>query len=258
MRGTMSPMRHRQPRLMAPGVPSARRTSRPSPENALSRIEAASVEQLLGPLTDLERLNAPKELFVSGDRNLLRQTPKVSIVGSRKASEEGVRRASKLARILVEHGVVVSGLAAGIDTAAHRGVIDSRGRTIAVIGTPLDQVYPRQNAGLQSEIATNHLLVSQFASGTRVQRHNFPMRNRTMALLVDASVIVEAGDTSGSLSQGWEALRLGRALFIMKSVLERTELEWPSKMLGYGAQILDDPDALLEVLPTGDLAAVSF
>ena len=79
-----------------------------------------------------------------------------------------------------------------------------------------------------------------------------------MALLADASVIVEAGETSGSLSQGWEALRLGRALFIMKSVLDRASLEWPPKMLSYGAQVLDEPEALLEGLPTGDLAEISF
>jgi DNA processing protein len=255
----MSAMRHRQRRLLAPGFSASRRTGRLLPENPLSKVEAEAVEQLLGPLGDLERLNAPRQLYVAGDRALLRATPKVSIVGSRRASEEGLRRAAKLARILAEHHVVVvSGLAEGIDAAAHRSAIDNKGRTIAVIGTPLDECYPRKNAGLQAEIASQHLLVSQFAPGTSVRRQNFPIRNRTMALLVDASVIVEAGNTSGSLSQGWEVLRLGRALYIMKSVLERAGLEWPSKMLSYGAQVLDEPEELLEGLPTGDLAEISF
>ena len=111
-------------------------------------------------------------------------------------------RAAKLARILAEHCVVVSGLAEGIDSAAHRAAIDSNGRTIAVFGTPLDECYPRKNADLQAEIASRHLLVSQIAPRTAVRRQNFPIRKRTMALLADASVTVEAGETSGSLSQG--------------------------------------------------------
>lgn len=226
---------------------------------ALVHVKPELIEELVGPLTELERLNVPRELYVAGDRSLLRATSKVSIVGSRRASEDGLRRAAKLARILAEHQVVViSGLAEGIDAAAHRSAIDNGGRTVAVIGTPLDQAYPAKNATLQAEIAAKHLLVSQFGPGTAVQRQNFPIRNRTMALLVDASVIVEADNTSGSLSQGWEALRLGRSLFIMKSILDRTHLEWPSKMLNYGAQVLDDPDALLEGLPTSDLAQISI
>lgn len=219
-----------------------------------------SPEDVLGPLNDLERLNAPKQLFLAGNAELLRRRPKVSIVGSRKATPEGLRRAAKLARILAENGVVVvSGLAEGIDTAAHRAAMDAGGSTIAVIGTPLNKVYPPQNADLQREIAERHLVVSQFPIGYPTYPGCFPMRNRTMALIVDASVIVEAGDTSGSLSQGWEALRLARALFFMKSVEESKTLAWPKKMIGYGAQVLDDPEELLDALPYGEpLAALSL
>jgi DNA processing protein len=137
--------------------------------------------------------------------------------------------------------------------------MDARGSTIAVIGTPLDRVYPRQNVDLQREIAAHHLVVSQFPPGYPIRPTNFPMRNRTMALIVDASVIVEAGETSGSLSQGWEALRLGRALFFMKSILDdQPELEWPRKMMEYGAQVLVDAEELLDALPYGEpLAAFS-
>lgn len=227
--------------------------------NPLSRVKPQATELLIGPLNDIERRHAPRELFLVGDQHLLRTTPKVSIVGSRKASDEALRRAVKLARILVAHGaVVVSGLAEGVDTAAHRAAIAGNGRTIAVVGTPLDQVYPRRNAALQAEIARNHLVVSQFAPGTPVRRHNFPIRNRTMALIVEASVIVEAGDTSGSLSQGWEALRLGRMLFIMASILKRRDLKWPDKMVEYGAQVLVKPEALLDALPFGDVPALSL
>ena len=219
-----------------------------------------SPEDVLGPLNELERLHAPKQLFLAGNAELLGRRPKVSIVGSRNATPEGVRRTARLAKILAENGVVVvSGLAKGIDTAAHRAAMDAGGSTIAVIGTPLNKVYPRENADLQAEIARHHLVVSQFPVGYPTYPGCFPMRNRTMALIVDASVIVEAGDTSGSLSQGWEALRLARALFFMKSVEENKELTWPQKMMEYGAQVLDDPADLLEALPYGEpLAALSL
>jgi DNA processing protein len=217
-------------------------------------------EQLLGPLNEVEQKFAPKQLFAAGDIGLLREGARVSIVGSRKASAAGLGRARKLASILSERGiVVVSGLAEGIDTAAHTACIEKGGRTVAVIGTPLDQVFPRQNAALQEKIMKEHLCVSQFPSGRPVQRGNFPLRNRTMALISDASVIIEAGETSGSLSQGWEALRLGRGLFVTKALAEDPSLKWPKEMLGYGARVLSDQgiEEFFDLLPerTG-LAAI--
>jgi DNA processing protein len=219
-------------------------------------------EQLLGPLNELERRNAPERLFVRGHLEWLKSAVRVSLVGARQASEEGVRRTTRLARALLERDVVVvSGLAAGIDVAAHRAAIDAGGRTIAVLGTPLEDVYPKAHAQLQAAIGVDHLLVSQFPPGTRTQRHHFPLRNRTMALIVHASVIVEAGESSGSLSQGWEALRLGRPLLLLRSLVDRTDLKWPQTMLDYGAQVLDSPDDLFALLPSrasdDDLAAIA-
>jgi DNA processing protein len=242
--------------------PTKRRASRaidrPEHADGASAMSGGVLpEAVLGPLNEEEQRFKPAELYLAGDRTLLLRRPKVSIVGSRNASEEGLRRAARLARLLVSRdAVVVSGLALGVDTAAHRAAITAGGRTIAVIGTPLDKVYPRENSDLQRLIAQEHLLVSQFPVGHPTTRASFPMRNRTMALIVDASVIVEAGDTSGSLSQGWEALRLARTLFIMKSVADRPDLKWPRQMLNYGAQILNDPEDLLEALPYGDPAAL--
>jgi DNA processing protein len=195
--------------------------------------------EVLGALNDVERQHAPGQLFLAGDASLLQRGPRISVVGSRKASPEGLRRAAYLARALVEHQmIVVSGLAAGIDTAAHRAAIDADGRTIAVLGTPLDQFYPASNRALQEELAREHLLVSQFPSGSAVTPANFPIRNRTMALLTDATVIVEAGESSGTRHQGWEALRLGRVLFLMESVALDKSLSWPAQMIHYGAQVL--------------------
>lgn len=208
--------------------------------------------ELLGPLNEVEQKNAPESLFVSGNTDYLRSGARVAIVGSRKASPEGLARASKLAALLVKHDfVVVSGLAAGIDTAAHTRTISEGGRTIAVIGTPLDKIYPRENAALQETIMLEHLCVSQFPSGYPTKPGCFPMRNRTMALISDATVIVEAGETSGSLSQAAEALRLGRGLFIAKNLVENPNLKWPEDLLNYGARILSDEtlDEFFEFLP---------
>lgn len=177
--------------------------------------------------------------------------PRVAIIGSRKASPQGVAIASRIAGTLAKQSVViVSGLAEGIDTAAHTAAIEVGGRTIAVLGTSLDKVYPRQNAELQNLIAMEHLVVSQFPAGYPTQPANFVLRNRTMALLSDASIIVEAGQTSGSLHQGWEALRLGRPLFIWKSVMRNPSLEWPNEMARYGAVELEDSNDVIDVLPS--------
>lgn len=194
---------------------------------------------VLGPLNDVEKKFAPAQLFLAGDAELLRKGPRVSIVGSRKASVDGLRRAAALAHALVQHDItVVSGLAAGIDTAAHSAAMEAGGRTIAVIGTPLGTFYPAENGQLQQRIAREHLLVSQFPVGYAVTPKNFPIRNRTMALLTDATVIVEAGEKSGTVHQGWEALRLGRKLFLMENVVMDPALSWPSEMIAYGAEVL--------------------
>ena len=220
---------------------------------------AYSAEELLGPLNPQEKLYAPKQLFVAGLAEWLRQQPRVSVVGARKASPEGVKRAAKLARILTKHGaIVVSGLAEGIDAAAHTATVDAGGRTVAIIGTPLSETYPAKHRDLQEFLMRDHLVVSQFPEGYPTTRKNFPLRNRTMALVSDASVIVEASDGSGSLSQGWEALRLGRPLFLMASILDQPGLTWPKTMLDYGAMVLNQPEDLLEQLaePVDDPLAV--
>jgi DNA processing protein len=175
----------------------------------------------------------------------------VSIVGARKASQDGIASAETIAKNLARMEVViVSGLAEGIDTSAHKAAIAAGGRTIAVIGTPLDKTYPKKNFELQQKIMQDHLVISQFPLGHATTPKDFVLRNRTMALISDATIIVEAGDSSGSLHQGWEALRLGRSLFIWKSVVNDARLTWPKKMMRYGAMELSDPADVIEVLPS--------
>jgi len=163
----------------------------------------------------------------------------------------GLEDAQIITKTLLEkQTVIVSGLAEGIDTSAHDTAIRSGGKTIAVLGTPLNKVYPKKNSMLQQEIMSKHLAISQFPVGHPTTPKDFVLRNRTMALISDATVIVEAGNTSGSLHQGWEAIRLGRPLFIWKAVLKNTQLSWPEEMFQYGAIELSDPMDLFEFLPS--------
>ena len=169
------------------------------------------------------------------------ETPGVAVVGTRNPSVDGRARARKLARALVEDGrTVVSGLAKGIDTEAHTAAIDGRGKTIAVIGTPLGIYYPPENRQLQDLIAREFLLISQVPvlrysqQSSQLNRYFFPDRNHTMSALTEATVIVEAGETSGSLIQARAAIAQGRKLFILDSCFNQG-LKWPEKFLERGA-----------------------
>jgi DNA processing protein len=166
----------------------------------------------------------------------------VAVVGTRKPTEEGLARTRQLTRKLVEDDfTIVSGLAEGIDTAAHTTAIEAKGETIAVIGTPLGHVYPKANASLQDRIAHDYLLISQVpVERYEAQTHFgnrlfFPERNKTMAVLTEATIIVEAGETSGTLIQAREALKHQRKLFILNSCFERADLTWPRRFEREGA-----------------------
>lgn len=200
----------------------------------------------------------PVELLYYRGEWELAYSPCVSIVGTRKPSPEGVARAERLAKLLVQQKfTIVSGLAAGVDTAAHRAAIAQGGRTIAVIGTHIGRAYPSQNARLQDEIATRHLVISQVPvlryerAGARNPTNNrwfFPERNKTMSALTRATVIVEAGETSGTLVQARAALQQGRKLLLLDSLFQRRDLTWPAKMLDAGAIRVRDAEDILSHL----------
>ena len=172
------------------------------------------------------------------------QHPAIAIVGARDVSSEGASRANRLSRELAVAGVtIVSGLAKGVDSFAHRAALSAGGRTVAVIGTPLDKAYPAEHKDLQDLIAREHLLISPFDLGTRVFLSNFPKRNRVMAAVSDGSVIVEASDTSGTLHQAAECQRLGRWLFILKSVFQDSSLKWPASFESYSKTVVVESSA---------------
>ncbi|STX52343.1 protein smf [Legionella busanensis] len=190
-------------------------------------------------------------LYYRGNLDLL-HTRGLAIVGARAATEEGKIRTKKLVKTLVEHDfTIISGLAAGIDTAAHTAAIQLDGRTIAVIGTPITHFYPPQNRALQEEIAKHHLLISQvpiirYEKGNpNSNRFNFPERNKTMSAISEATVIVEASNTSGSLTQAKATLKQGRKLFILNNNFENQQLTWPQKFEELGAiRVRDIQDIL--------------
>jgi len=197
----------------------------------------------------LRKLSKPPLMIFSRGVIEYANDPCVSVVGSRVASEEGRRRAQKLAILLAQNGyTVVSGLAAGIDTAAQTAIVKAGGKTIGVIGTPIDQCYPKENITLQEKIATGHLLISQFPLAQPTQKYNFPQRNYTMCGLSSATVIVEAGETSGALYQARYCLQEGRKLFVMKSLLENKALTWPKTYVKRGAIVLENIEQLVSEL----------
>jgi DNA processing protein len=166
----------------------------------------------------------------------------IAVVGTRKPSDDGKRRAAKLSRQLAQADfTVVSGLAQGIDTAAHTAAIDAGGRTIAVLGTPITSYYPPENEHVQKRIADEFLLISQVP----IVRHSrqswmgdrlfFPERNVTMSALTEATVIVEAGNTSGTLIQARHAIQQQRKLFILDNCFRNPKLTWPARFIERGA-----------------------
>ncbi|MFO0586536.1 MAG: DNA-processing protein DprA [Polyangiaceae bacterium] len=162
---------------------------------------------------------SPMRLFARGDVASL-ERPAITIVGTRAASEQGLAHAAEIAASCARAGfVVVSGLALGVDVAAHRAALSAGGRTVAVLGTPLDRSYPAAHASLQWRIAREHLVVSPFAIGSPVTRGNFPQRDRVMAALAVAVVVIEAPDGSGTLHTVREAVRLGRPVLLAPPVL---------------------------------------
>jgi DNA processing protein len=189
---------------------------------------------------------APPVLFARG--SLIRDDLAVSVVGSRKASDRGLAVAAGVARELVARDVTVAaGLALGIDTAAHRAALASGGRTVAVIGTGINKVYPAENRDLHQEIATRGLLLSQFWPDAPPQKQNFLMRNATMSGYGLATVVVEAGEHSGARAQARIAVEHGRPVILTDLVVERTD--WAQALVGRpGIHVASSLSSVLDIV----------
>lgn len=191
--------------------------------------------------------NPPPFLFVLGQLRT-EDLRSVAVVGTRQATDAGQRRASRMARLLVEHGVtVVSGLARGIDTAAHRAALEANGRTIAVIGTGIRRCYPAENRSLAERIAAAGAIVSQFWPDSPPATYTFPRRNVTMSGIAQGTVVIEASRTSGAKMQARLALEHGKKAFLLRSLAE--EQEWARRYIEKrGAIAVDDVDDVLRLL----------
>lgn len=190
----------------------------------------------------------PSVLYVKGEI-VPSDDLSVAIVGTRRPTVYGRQAAEMFARGLAEHGVtVVSGLARGIDSFAHRAALDGGGRTIAVLGSGLDIIYPSENRKLAAEVAERGALVSEFPLGTQPDGVNFPRRNRIIAGLSLASLIVEAGETSGALITAEFALEQGREVFAVPGNIFNPASRGPNRLISDGAKPICTMEDLLEEL----------
>ncbi|MFC4310560.1 DNA-processing protein DprA [Steroidobacter flavus] len=197
--------------------------------------------------------DAPTGLLVRGNPDAL-SLPQLAIVGSRNPSQAGHDIARRFATHLARSGLTItSGLAIGIDTAAHRGALDGGGLTIAVCGTGLDIDYPRANAGLSAEIASGGALVSEFPLGTPASRSNFPRRNRIISGLSLGTLVVEAAVRSGSLITARLAAEQGREVFAIPGSIHNPLSRGCHKLIREGAQLVETADDIFAEL--GPLAA---
>jgi len=175
----------------------------------------------------------------------------VAIVGSRRATAYGEEMARELGRELGRRGLtIVSGLARGIDAAAHRGAIEVGGRTLAVLGSGLDQIYPPEHCGLANEVANAGALLSEFPLGTAPLRVNFPRRNRIISGLSLGVVVVEAGVESGALITAHHALEQGREVFAVPGRVHARYSEGCNRLIKAGAKLVETwEDVLVELVP---------
>ena len=189
-----------------------------------------------------------RALWFRGNLDLLRR-PMISIVGARLVSPEGKHRAQRSTRVSVQEGwVVVSGLAAGVDTIAHETALECGGDTIAVLGTPIERCYPKENEALKETIERRGLVLSQFPPGTGTRRWSFPARNTLMAALSRLTLVIEAGEMSGTRYQVGDAVRMGRLVGLLRSLVD-ARYHWIEEAMSSGrGRVINDENDLRSVL----------
>lgn len=211
-------------------------------------ITALTIEDAAYPAALREIADPPPVLFLRGQL-VAADDWAVAIVGTRRATAYGRQVAEALATTLAEAGVtVVSGLARGIDACAHRAALAAGGRTIAVLAHGLDTVYPPEHQALAAELVAHGALVSEFPVGTRPDAANFPRRNRILAGLARATVVVEAGRSSGALITADLALEQGRDVYAVPGNIFSPASQGTNALIKEGARPLTDPRELLEEL----------
>lgn len=228
----------------------------------LAKIEKQNIRVLTWADDDYpERLRhiaqSPPVLYLRGELHPGDQWA-VAVVGTRKPSHYGREVARRIAETLAAAGVtVVSGLARGIDALAHKGALEMGGRTLAVLGSGVDHIYPAEHKGLADKIIAAGALVSDYAPGTRPEAGNFPARNRLISALSQATVIVEAGARSGALITAEFAAEQGREVYAVPGSILSQQSIGPNRLIADGARPLLSAEALLEDLNLNVRAAQS-
>ncbi|WP_280156421.1 DNA-processing protein DprA [Piscinibacter sp. XHJ-5] len=207
------------------------------------------------PALLLETADPPLLLYAQGRTELL-HAPAIAIVGSRNPTPQGASNAKAFASTLSRAGLtVVSGLALGVDAAAHEGALLESAATIAVVGTGLDRVYPRQHRELAHRIAHQGLIVSEYPLGTPPLQHNFPLRNRIIAGLSRGTLVVEAALGSGSLITARLAVEAGREVFAVPGSIHAPQARGCHALIRQGAKLVETAQDILEELGCGTPAA---
>lgn len=215
------------------------------------------------PAVLLEMADPPLMLYLQGNAGLLAHPRCLAVVGSRNPTPQGELTARDMSRSLAAAGVcIVSGMALGVDGAAHTGALDAGGATIAVVGTGLDRVYPRRHLALAHRIAQSGLLVSEFALGSSPSPANFPKRNRIIAGLSQGTLVVEAALASGSLITARLAAEMGREVFAIPGSIHAPQAKGCHALIRQGAKlvetaqdVLEDMRALTSAAPEGVVPA---
>jgi len=196
----------------------------------------------------LATANAPPVLYVNGHLDCL-NTPCVAIVGSRKASHNALEQARKIAHELAENGItIVSGLALGVDAAAHQGALHGTGQTIAVSATGPEQVYPRSHKQLASSIVRNGAVITEFTLNSHLQPHCFPRRNRIISGLSIGVLVIEAALPSGTLTTAQHALQQGRDVMAMPGSVHNPLTRGCHDLIKNGAALVENTQDVLRTL----------
>ncbi|WP_109476645.1 DNA-processing protein DprA [Paraburkholderia sp. C35] len=226
-----------------PAQLDAVRAWRDLPGNALLTLDDPAYPPLLLTMPD-----PPPLLYVKGRIELL-HARSIAVVGSRSATPQGIEDSARFARAFSDAGVtVVSGLASGVDGAAHRGALQGRGGTVAVIGTGADIVYPSSHHALAHQIATHGAILSEWPLGTPARSANFPQRNRLIAGLVNGVLVVEAAMRSGSLITARFANEMGRDVFAIPGSIHAPLALGCHRMIKQGAKLAETPEDVLDEL----------
>jgi DNA processing protein len=197
-----------------------------------------------------EIYDPPIALYVRGDLKRACERPCLAVVGSRRCSTYGINAAASLARDLAAQGLtIVSGMARGIDAAAHRGALEAAGLTMAVVGTGLEMTYPKEHKKLEGEIAASGAVISEFPLGTPPLPQNFPYRNRVLSGLCLGVLIVEAAEHSGSLITARLAYEQGREVFAVPGTITSQTSFGPNYLIKDGAKLVQHWRDIVEELP---------